>query len=291
MTPVVLDLDGALQGMPGVCVIGMREHEQPLRFACSMRVLGNFARVLDERLPTSHGTVLTGSGDFHHVSLPLIRRAAARHESLQVVVFDNHPDNMRFPFGVHCGSWVRRVCELDGVQHVHVVGITSADIGAGHAWENQWRPLRAGRLTYWSTAVDVTWARRFGLAQSIRSFADMSELLQAFAGRMSVGDAPIYLSIDKDVLSVEDAHTNWDQGVMREHQLVATIAALQRRIVASDITGEVSVTQYRRIWKRLLSALDRQPHIPVERLARWQANQQALNVRLLDAIEGARQLD
>lgn len=285
MPPVVLDLDGSALGLASSTVIPLRDLEQRLRFACSRRALRDFARRLDAQLPELHGTVLTGSGDFHHLSLPLIRRAVARCGPLQVVVFDNHPDNMRFPFGVHCGSWVSRVCALPGVRQVHVVGITSADIGRAHAWENQWWPLRRGRLGYWSCGVDTRWARRAGLAQAFHGFDDMPTLLAAFGEHMAATDGPIYLSIDKDVLSAGEARTNWDQGCMREVQLRAAIAALRGRIVASDITGEVSRVRYERLWKRLLSALDRQPTVPADVLAQWQGAQRALNTRLLQAID------
>lgn len=288
MQPVVLDLDGSAGRLPQARVLDMRRLEQTLRFACSRAALRRFAAQLESQLPHEHGTVLLGSGDFHHLSLPLIERAAQRHAPLQVVVLDNHPDNMRFAFGVHCGSWVQRVADLPGVAHVHVMGITSPDIGLAHAWENRLRPLYGGRLTYWSCGVDTRWARRVGLGRAFRAFDSMADLLQAFTAAIAATSQPVYLSIDKDVLSPEDARTNWDQGCMREHEMLTTIQALHGRIVGSDITGEVSLAHYSQWWKRLLSALDDQPPVPPEELARWQAAQQALNRRLLDAIDAAR---
>lgn len=285
MQPVTLDLDGSLGPMPGGCVLALRTHADALRFACSSRALRRFAAVLENDMPSEHGTVFTGSGDFHHLSLPLIARAARRHGPLQVVVFDNHPDNMRFAFGVHCGSWVRRAVALPNVAHVHVVGITSIDIGLAHAWENRLWPLFARRLTYWSCGVDTSWTRWVGLRHACRAFDDMQDLLQAFAATMAVSAHPVYLSIDKDVLSIDDVRTNWDQGRMREHELIAAITALRGRIVGSDITGEVSAAHYRQRWKRALSALDRQASIPVDCLRRWQADQHALNLRLLPVID------
>ena len=62
-----------------------------------------------------------GSGDFHHVSYLLIERLRRLGRQIQVVVFDNHPDNMRYPFGIHCGSWVWHVSRLPFVERVHVV--------------------------------------------------------------------------------------------------------------------------------------------------------------------------
>lgn len=286
MRPLILDLDGSLGPFPDARVLPMRQHEQALRFACSHRALQRFAQRLDAELLADDGTVFTGSGDFHHLSLPLIAHAARRHSPLQVVVFDNHPDNMRFPFAVHCGSWVRRATTLPGVTHVHVVGITSTDISRAHAWENRLWPLLRKRLTYWSCGVDVGWAHRLGLGQAFRGFDTMPELLQAFTEQMRRSTMPVYLSIDKDVLSVEDARTNWDQGCMRESELCVAIEALRERIVGSDITGEVSAVTYRQWWKRTLSALDSQPPVPADELAQWQAAQHALNVRLLRGIDG-----
>ncbi|MDA3914485.1 arginase family protein [Oleiagrimonas sp.] len=287
MNALVLDLDGSATGLDCEQVLDLRKHEQALRFACSMRRLEDFARELEAELPPTYGTVLTGSGDFHHLSLPLIRAVAARRGPLEVVVLDNHPDNMRYPFGVHCGSWVRRVTELAGVRHVHVAGITSGDISLAHAWENQWRPLRTGRLTYWSTGVHTSWARRVGLGQAFRAFADMPALVQALGTHLAGSGLPVYLSIDKDVLSARDAHTNWDQGVMCTSQMLALIQAMHGRIVGSDITGDVSQVDYQQGWKRFLSALDRQPRIPEVELLRWQDEHRLLNQRLIHAIAEA----
>lgn len=286
MRPVViLDTDGSVEPGPGQLRIPLAEWQEALRFGCSLRTMARFRRLLDERLPPAHGTVLLGSGDFHHLSWPLIARL--RHgRPFQVVVLDNHPDNMRYPLGVHCGSWVRRVAMLPSVSHVHVLGITSGDIDAAHAWENYRRPLRAGRLSYWSIGVDVGWARRAGLGSAFHAFDTAAELVQAFAARQAGRSEPAYLSIDKDVFSPEVARTNWDQGCLALADALDLIASLRGGgLVGSDITGEVSRYRYRSAWKRWLSRLDGQPSIDAGQLAGWQARQQALNAELLRAIE------
>lgn len=287
MRPVVLDVDDSVGPLDRRVVIPLPRWRERLRFACSARALRSFGRSLEAMLPADAGTVFTGSGDFHHLSLPLIQRVSAQRGPLEVVVFDNHPDNMRFPFGVHCGSWVRRVAALPGVTHVHVVGITSTDIGPAHAWENQLWPLLSGRLTYWSVGASVAWARPLGLRRAFRNFDDTGSMLEAFGRRIARSQVPVYLSIDKDVLSAEDARTNWDQGCMRETELSAAIERLRGRIVGSDITGEVSQARYSQWWKRMLSALDQQPPVPAAQLAAWQAQQHAVNQRLLAVIDDA----
>lgn len=281
--PVVLDIDRSVGPLPDRLVLPLQHWQESIRFGCSLATMRRFGTMLDELLPAEYGTVFTGSGDFHHLSWPLIARLQVT-APFQVVVLDNHPDNMRFPFGVHCGSWVRKVAMLPQVGHVHVLGITSADIGAGHAWENYLTPLRRGKLSYWSIGVDTGWSRRLGLAHAFRGFDTPAALVDAFVEAQRTQSAPSYLSIDKDVFAPEVAHTNWDQGRLLSGHALAMIEHLRHGLVGSDINGEVSHYRYRSWWKRRLSAMDEQPEIDPAQLADWQAQQHALNLQLLAAI-------
>jgi len=284
--PVVLDFDGSVGALPGAAVLELRVWQEAIRFGCSLRRLRELVAFVAPRLPADHGTVFLGSGDYHHLSWPLIERRAA-HAPFEVIVFDNHPDNMRFPFGVHCGSWVRRVALLPSVAHVHVLGISSGDVSAAHAWENYLAPLRRRKLTYWTVGVDTRWAARLGLADAFRAFDTPADLLEGFIAQQRGRTGPVYLSIDKDVLSPEVARTNWDQGRLLDSDLLGAIDALHGRLIGSDITGDVSEYRYETWWKRRLSALDEQPAIDPAQLAAWQAQQHALNLRLLERIEAA----
>ncbi|HEV2680646.1 MAG TPA: hypothetical protein VGV14_09105 [Rhodanobacter sp.] len=283
--PVVLDIDRSVGPLPHRLVLPLEHWQEPIRFGCSLAAIRRFRRMLDELLPASYGTVFMGSGDFHHLSWPLIARLAAP-EPFQVVVLDNHPDNMRFPFGVHCGSWVRKVAALPQVSHVHVLGITSSDIGGGHAWENYLTPLRRGKLSYWSIGVDTGWSRRLGLAHAFRGFDTPDAMVDAFVESQRTQRVSSYLSIDKDAFSPEVAHTNWDQGRLLTGHALALIDSLRHGLVGSDINGEVSHYRYQSWWKRRLSAMDEQPEIDPAQLAGWQAQQHALNLQLLAAIAG-----
>jgi hypothetical protein len=281
--PVVLDIDGSVGALPGSLVVPLGTWQERIRFGCGMRTFGDFSQALDRTLPGGHGTVFVGSGDFHHVSHALIARRAA-DGMFKVVVLDNHPDNMRFPFGIHCGSWVRHVAALPCVSHVHVLGITSRDVAATHAWENYLSPLLNGKLTNWCIGVDTGWAARVGLGNRFLSFDSAAELLDRFTESVRHDSMPIYLTIDKDVLSPAVAHTNWDQGCLSEEEMMETIAHCRGRLIGSDITGDVSSYRYRTWWKRWLSALDRQPDVNGGELAGWQREQHDINLRLMDAI-------
>lgn len=279
-SPLILDFDQSVLPLPDSERLPLGEWQEDVRFGCTLKVLW---RLSGEIEPAAAGrtTVFLGSGDFHHLSHLLVKRHEQRGEMLQVVVFDNHPDNMRYPFGIHCGSWVWHVSRLPFVACVHVLGITSPDVGMAHAWENRLAPLRQGRVSYWCVGPDLNWMKYFGIDAS-RSFGSIAEMLGAFAAHIHATTGPIYLSIDKDVLAPSEARTNWDQGVMRMEELGAAIRVLQGRIIASDITGDISIYRYRSRLKRVLSGLDGQPKIAADELLRWKTQHQSINRQLLD---------
>jgi len=275
--------------LPGAARVDLHDWHDRLRFACSRRQLQAFGEHLSTLLaalvPAPHGTIFFGSGDFHHLSLPLIERTAASHpQPLRVLVFDNHPDNMRFPFGVHCGSWVSRVAALPTVARVDVIGITSSDITLTHAWENRLGPLYGGRVRYWSIGVDTRWANRIGLAHAFRNFGSADAMMAALLDDLGSDDAAVYLSIDKDVLDPSEARSNWDQGCLHLRHLQAAIAALRGRLIGSDVNGEVSLARYPQRWKRMLSAVDQQPIPDATSLAALQSQQHSVNLALWQAF-------
>jgi arginase family enzyme len=230
--------------------------------------------------------VFLGSCDYHHVSYLLIERLRARGTPVQVVVFDNHPDNMRYPFGIHCGSWVSHVSRLSFVTRIHVLGITSSDVEGLHVWENHLRPLHSGRVRYWCIGRDLRAMRRLGIRHS-DSFQSAGDLLDRFATESRTWKERVYLSIDKDVLAPTVVQTNWDQGVMTMEDLEQGIDIISNLVVASDVTGDVSSYRYISRWKRILTWLDRQPEIPGNLLSKWHEQHQAVNQRLLAKLAPA----
>ena len=278
--PLVLDFDASVHALPGEQRIALSDWQERIRFGCRLKTLRALDAALAPHLIQSNQPLFMGSGDYHHVSYLLIARLRNLREPVRVVVFDNHPDNMRYPFGIHCGSWVWHVSRLPHVASVEVLGITSRDVEAGHAWENHLRPLRQNKVRYGCVGRDVRLLQKLG-ARSTRSYASSTDLLEAFAATLQTSSAPIYLSIDKDVLSPHDVHTNWDQGTMRWSELAAMVDLMQERLVGCDVTGDVSVYRYRSRFKRFLSGLDQQPDIPPQQLADWQGAQHLLNLDLL----------
>ncbi|MBJ7262561.1 MAG: hypothetical protein JHC61_01945 [Burkholderiaceae bacterium] len=279
--PVVLDTDGSVGSIDGERRLDLQHRQKQLRLGCSKKDMESLANDLDIVLTPPYDTVLMGSGDHHHLSALLVKRVQPTLP-LRVIVLDNHPDNMRFLGHIHCGSWVTHAATLAHVAHIDVVGITSDDIGWRHAWENRLAGLRHGRIRYWSVGVDTRWARWFGVARAMRSFADMPTLLTELLADLRQCELPVYMSIDKDVFAPDVVRTNWDQGIMRPAQARAIIEACAGRIVASDITGEASSYTYATGWKRWVSAMDGQDtRLSSQRLDAWRGAQHRLNLALL----------
>lgn len=281
---LILDFDDSVKPLSGTDAIPLGNWQEAIRFGCRKLVLNELGRELAPILDARPPVIFLGSGDYHHVSYLLIERLRALGTRIQVVVFDNHPDNMRYPFGIHCGSWVWHVSRLPFVTRVHVVGITSTDVEGSRLWENHLAPLYSGKLVYWCLQRNLRAMKFFGVRHS-RSFPSMAALLDDFSATLASTSEPVYLSIDKDVLARDIVQTNWDQGVMRLEELTAAIRMLQGRTIASDVTGEVSSYRYRSRFKRFLNGLDRQPEIPEKTLSEWQAKHQWVNQQLLSLID------
>ena len=287
--PVILDFDASVLPLRTDEIrIPLGDWQETIRFGCTLRRYADLEASLDLLLPFEYGCVFTGSGDYHHLSLHLLRRLARKRGlapgSLDLVVCDNHPDNMRYPFGLHCGSWVRHAAELPCVRHVHVVGITSPDIGLAHAWENCLMPFVRKKLFYWSVGRRAGWLGLLGRSGHGRSFDSADALIAAFAPVLQES-AAVYLSIDKDALDPAVARTNWDQGVFEPEHLEAMVSGCAGKLSGCDITGDASTYAYTGRFKRLLSRLDGQLAPDAATLDSWRLAQQKVNIRLLELVQ------
>ena len=108
----VVDLDGSLEAQSGILPmheaqrLPARQWGPQVRLACSFRRFELFEHWIETALGKGDPSItLYGSGDFHHVTLALLRRL---HEPFNLLVVDKHPDWMKgVPF-LHCGTWLRQ---------------------------------------------------------------------------------------------------------------------------------------------------------------------------------------
>lgn len=244
--------------------------------------------------------VFIGSGDFHHVTTYLLAAALENHsEPITLIHFDNHPDWVRFENGSHCGSWINRALDHPQVAKLITIGVCSHDLE---------RPERDGAdLNLFSRGLlelypyehppsrvsgDYGSSASFEqLENSLRwnTIRDMGEgnFLEYLLTRIKTKSA--YVTVDKDVLSAEDAVTNWDQGNMRMRYLLSMVREIGRRhtVIGADVTGDYSLPRYTgapwtRIPKQVEIIMDQPRRRPEPSLA---ANvNSAANKALLEAF-------
>ncbi|HET6825948.1 MAG TPA: agmatinase, partial [Amnibacterium sp.] len=170
---------------------------------------------------TEGGTRLVTIGGDHTIALPLLRAAAKRHGPVAVVHFDAHLDTWDTYFGapVTHGTPFRRASEeglIDRTASVHV-GIR----GPLYDREDLRDDERLGFAIVSSVEIETE-----GVASAIERM------------RNRIGDAPVYLSIDIDVLDPAHAPGTGtpEAGGLTSRELLRMVRALaDLRLVGADV--------------------------------------------------------
>jgi arginase family enzyme len=247
MSSLHLDLDGAwpADALP-IRTVDLRSWGPRLRYITSEKEMRAFAR----ELPAEPARFfLYGSGDFHHVSAVLVRRAQelAQRPS-RVVCFDNHPDWDIRPPRWGCGTWVNRAMESAEVERVSVWGCGNFEMDLPHRWFRNRAALRAGRLEIypWSQRQSAASARRF----SGVSRENWRSAFERFASEQR--GAQLYVTVDMDCLQSSDARTDWEAGLFSAEDIAWAIGRLRQAatIVAGDVCGATSPAVYARRFQR-----------------------------------------
>ena len=158
------------------------------------------------------------SGDYHYVSLLFLQRI---NQPFSLLLFDHHSDCMESAFGgglLTCGSWVLHALEnLPNLKKAVLVGPADEDKTAEQL-------LKDSRIT-WVTESEFEQQKE----------ALCKELLKW----------PVYISLDKDVLSKEEAVTDWSQGNMRLSKLFNFLTEAKNLgvvFLGMDVCGEQKVS-------------------------------------------------
>ena len=259
MRAALLHLDTALIGQDtlagrvasaGGRTVEARDLGPALRLWSRPRAIEALRARLREALPAAKGAalVMTGSGDFHHVSPLLLERALEATDAPAVTVlhFDNHPDWVQFENGVHCGSWVGWAARMPKVAKVITVGVCSPDIRKPN-------PRRADLELISGDRLELYAYREPDGAETVRLCGRQWPTIEALgedafaallAGRIET--PAVYVTIDKDVLRADDAATNWDQGrtsLSFLKRLIAPVLA-DHRLIGADVVGDWSPAIY-----------------------------------------------
>ena len=300
----ILDLDGSLTAQraftEGRRVIdGMRPWSPRIRMACAFRRFRRFEAALSEQLGGEMDRrpqmTFYGSGDFHHVSLALVRRL---REPFNLLVLDNHPDWMcGVPF-LHCGTWLRHASLLPLVRRVYHVG-GEVDFDNSYHWMAPWRQLRDGRI---AVLPAVRRFRRGAWAgvphESLRPSADepvsagrLEALLRPH--RAELARRPLYISLDKDVMTADESVVNWDSGRLTAGEVGRVVdaftAAACGKLAGMDVLGDWSPVHLQG-WFRTLFHWTMHPPLPINAGHAARVNEgvnQRLAARAADVVASA----
>jgi hypothetical protein len=290
----ILDLDGSICQQRDLLAryeptrSDLRNWGPVLRLGCSFRRFHRFEKALAASMPDEPAVTLYGSGDFHHVSLALVRRLT---EPFNLLVIDNHPDWMRgIPF-LHCGTWVQHAARSPLVRRVFHLG-GDVDFDNHYAWLAPWPDLLAGRITvlpavrrfqgrYWGSIPHSP--LRAGAA--VPAPGDrLADLLEPFRDELSC--RPLYVSLDKDVMTQADAVVNWDSGHLQLAEVDNILALLLDmtggNLAGMDIVGDWSPVRVRGMFRQALH-LTEHPSLTVDPDRATEDNERT-NLALLRAV-------
>ena len=266
----VIDLDGSVAGQAPLAaqadeglarVLDMRAEAPALRIVARRAAMKRFGEAVAAASLPGRGAEVTfyGSGDFHHLSAALVARF---EEPLTVVHIDNHPDWVSFPATFNCGAWVNRALELPAVKKIITIGPCSDDLKWPELKSANLAAIAAGRLEVfpWRAAPSRVFAQRDARDGYIR-WRNLGE--ESFAGFLDdlVAKIPtraVYLTIDKDALTADEAITNWDQGQMRLAHVQALVRELAKnfKILGVDVCGDYSPPRFTDPFRATLAWLD-----------------------------------
>jgi hypothetical protein len=294
----ILDLDGSVrrqsallsQGQAAVHDLG--KWGPLLRMACGFRRFKQFASALNGELGRSVGDepILSflGSGDFHHITLALLRRI---EQPFNLLVLDNHPDWVRGVPILHCGTWLHHASLLPNVRTIFHVG-GDVDFDNGYRWLAPWPALRSGKMHVISAVRPLqigAWANLGFPCLRVRPNRQASaERIGVLVDplRDELARWPLYVSLDKDVLTLTDAIVNWDSGHLAFAELSTLlrtfIRAAQRGVVGMDVLGDWSPVRLRGLGRRLLHWTEH-PRLQVSRTHALQCNER-INIALLHLV-------
>lgn len=249
----------ASEGLP---VIDVREEAKALRFITKASRIQAFAARHAKAL---RPFTLFGSGDFHHLSAVW---SGQFQEPFTLLSFDNHPDWDIRPPKWSCGAWINRALENPLVEAVSIWGCGNFECNfpwrllgnraaaqAGRLDVHPWEQAGVRYPAWLSPLTAETWKSQF------------QGWVERLAGRR------IYVTVDMDCLSPEEAATNWEQGRFTCDDLRWALRILREKaeVIGGDLCGACSTPLYATRFQRLAGWFDHPTVEPLpgeERVAR-----------------------
>ncbi len=176
---------------------------------------------------------LLGSGNYHYLSYFSLKRIS---EDFVLVHIDKHPDMQPPAFGdiLSCGGWIADCLrEIPQMKKVYMTGVDPGLLA-------ELQPLDP-RIT---VVPDELWQG----VSSTYAGSSPTPVYDIHNSPLPMGDGllpghdksvPIFISLDKDVLTPEFARCDWDQGRMNITELTSILSSLisDYIVLGIDICG------------------------------------------------------
>ena len=176
---------------------------------------------------SSEGVHFIDSGNYHYLTRLWIGKIK---QPFRLLVFDNHTDLQPPAFGglLSCGGWIAAALEeLTNLRQVILIGPDE------NAYSQVDERLRK-KVVFLSRETLLTMKEE--------------EICGFLKNVMMDSELPVYLSVDKDVLSSKEVSTAWSQGDMKLTTLLACVETMlecgksnEGRLLGVDICGEADV--------------------------------------------------
>jgi hypothetical protein len=209
---------------------------------------------------------LLGSGDFHHLTLAMLRRL---RRPFNLLVLDKHPGWFRGHPLLHCTSWLYHAAQLPNVRRVF-------HVGGERNFDNHCRWLAPKSLLSSGKIVTLPAVRRFdtgfwrdvphqSLRPNLHTLVDhdrLEELLTPYLDELD--GVPLYMSLDKDVLWMPESVTNWDAGLLDltevQEILQFFMKASGNDLLGMDIVGDWSAVETNSTLRYFLHRINHPKH-------------------------------
>ena len=155
--------------------------------------------ILDARIPYHKRAITFLGSGDFHYVTYILLRRI--DEPFNLLLLDNHLDiKETFNGFISCGSWLKNAFDIEYLRYIFYIGSGITD----------------------------------GYDRIIRVSSNLEQL--SLAVRTGI---PLYISIDKDVLSTSSVETNWDQGYLDIDELLKILSSIPTSIIIGiDVCGE-----------------------------------------------------
>jgi hypothetical protein len=278
----IIDLDGAWPaGTAAISQIqNWRSWGPQLRYCAPTRLINTFWEEIGSRLTPY---TLYGSGDFHHLTGLWIRQV---REPFILVSFDNHPDWDTRPPSWCCGTWMNRALESTPITRAAIWGCANFELNAPHRWFANHAALRSGKLEVWPwiERLDKSARRRWTGMSAENWRRKFGQFVDTLKGRH------VYITVDLDCLTAEEAVTDWEQGLFSANDLVWAIGQIRlgSLVVGGDICGAHSPADYTRWTQQRTAQIDHPKKPSPDRAFASEQNRKTVE-RIWPALIGSEQ--